>query len=105
MGFGVWGMKTDPDPDELEERRWETVLVFYPYLSGLLLGPLCLIVGWHLVAWLLTCIGFITVGKRFNGSIAHQGQLLANLLGMVISMCFIVWDRFNALLNSTQTAS
>jgi hypothetical protein len=70
---------------------WQTVIVFYPYASGALLGPICLVLGWHLVAWVLAGIGFINIGKRFNGSLAHQGQLLANLVVMVISMCFMVW--------------
>jgi hypothetical protein len=65
--------------------------------------PLCFGPGWYWLAWIVAGIGFINIVKRFNGSIAHQGQLLVNLLVLVITMCFIVWNLYTALMRSADT--
>jgi hypothetical protein len=71
----------------------DTVRVFYPYLSVLVFGPVCLAFGWHWAAPAVTAVGaFVLVKWNWYRSCATLPLLLWNTAEVMLALSFIVRD-------------
>lgn len=71
----------------------DTARVFYPYLSVLVAGPLCLILGWHWAALAFTAVGAFVVAKWFwYRSCVTLPLIVWNAAEAMLALFFIVRD-------------
>jgi hypothetical protein len=93
MGYGVWGMEDEADPDELKWSWWDAIRMFYPYLSVLVFGPVCLAFGWHWAALAISAVGTLVVVKwHWYRSCSTLPLLAWNSAEGVLALFFIVRD-------------
>jgi hypothetical protein len=86
-------MTGTPDTEVPESKWWDTVRVFYPYLSVLVFGPACLAFGWHWPALAFAAVGVVVVAKWFGWrSCVSLPVLVANTLETLLAVWFIVRD-------------
>lgn len=69
----------------------ELALFWYPFLSVLILGPTCLILGWNWLALAVTALGVGIVLCFFEIiRIVTLPLLLWNLAESMLALCFLI---------------
>ena len=100
------GISDAPDPDDPEPGWLDKVRVFYPYLSALVFGPLCLNFGWHWLAVLFTAVAVLVVIRGLDPlRLAFLALLLWNSTELLLALCLILCDlnhRLKALPDAAQ---
>lgn len=83
----------EPDPDDTGYDFWWWFRTFYPIVSALILGPICLLLGWWWVCIALTVIGAAVVLIRYPWSWNDKLKIplfLWNVSEVLLALCFII---------------